>query len=455
MPPGATEYCKLCKKLFSSHAEYHRHKLQSPDHITCDVCSADFQDLKALKSHRDRLHALEQSITCLACNEHFVRAGSYVSHIENRQCTKYRHVQDMSKLREKKEEVEENLLKLKIEGESLGRPSPSPRTGTFPVNVKDDPVDGSWGHSEQPEAEWDNEDLASKKSDLLTSGIKDRLPTDHGFAPLVAEINVSSKKVHKKENKAPAKATFEEDDLMGKYDPVDAVLNQPWGGQTMKAPLDAKEFPALGSKVKSEARKDESWGDSVNFMDKPVQEPPAIKLASSARKDPWADAPDPLDSSLIDKLASVKIAPAEPSEAELYNPDNKYFNVEKYYNIFTLQYKCPYKACKSVFLISPFDQSIYLTLTLFTSGRAKRPHSPSWPTYAPLPTATTSSAAAAVFVTSLLLQLLPNTPSHKAPAARSVRLINTARPLTFSQLDMSVSTASFRTIPSSTRLWIR
>lgn len=44
--------CKICRITFKQWEDYHRHKMTSNNHISCDICSSDFYTDEGLKRHR-------------------------------------------------------------------------------------------------------------------------------------------------------------------------------------------------------------------------------------------------------------------------------------------------------------------------------------------------------------------------------------------------------------------
>ena len=249
-----------------------------------------------------------------------------MNHIERGDCSKYR-LEDLTKLRQKKQDMGLALEVRAREGSERGRPSPSPLTTTFPTSVKGDG--------------WDCTEPASDSEDILpaVAGVRDHMPADHGFAPLLQSLKPTASIVQQfeqpveKENKPPLKITFMEDDLIGNYDAGSAEINADWYAPLKKS-VNVKEPQVQGLKLGKEVAQPKSWG-LVDIMDKSVP-------AWTCEKPDTSKAFTPL----TEKFASVQITPAEPTEADLYNPDKKSFNPEVYFNIFTRQYKCPFKACK-------------------------------------------------------------------------------------------------------------
>ena len=45
--------CTKCELTFKTFMDYHQHKMRSRRHITCEVCSQDFESHEACKQHHD------------------------------------------------------------------------------------------------------------------------------------------------------------------------------------------------------------------------------------------------------------------------------------------------------------------------------------------------------------------------------------------------------------------
>ena len=94
--------CARCELTFKSFSDYHLHKMRSRRHITCDVCSQDFESHEAAKQHHDlvkppsiltllpadafQMHSHVQDMDCPGCGKHFTRLGGLMSHIELTEC---------------------------------------------------------------------------------------------------------------------------------------------------------------------------------------------------------------------------------------------------------------------------------------------------------------------------------------------------------------------------------
>lgn len=110
--------CAKCNLTFPTFEAYHRHKLRSRRHITCDVCSADFESHEACKQHHDlvsssllpparsnasEMHSAEQDLDCPGCGKHFTRVGGLMGHIELNEC-KGLDKEQLEKARKQKQE---------------------------------------------------------------------------------------------------------------------------------------------------------------------------------------------------------------------------------------------------------------------------------------------------------------------------------------------------------------
>ncbi|KAI9052130.1 hypothetical protein LZ554_003492 [Drepanopeziza brunnea f. sp. 'monogermtubi'] len=79
-------FCTPCQKVFDTESLLQAHKMKSSRHILCDVCSMEFKNEEARKSHRNAHHSAEQDLNCPYCGKHFSRMGGLVSHWELTEC---------------------------------------------------------------------------------------------------------------------------------------------------------------------------------------------------------------------------------------------------------------------------------------------------------------------------------------------------------------------------------
>ncbi|KAI9734440.1 MAG: hypothetical protein M1818_006828 [Claussenomyces sp. TS43310] len=84
--PDQSEDCKRCNKRFLNWDALFLHKVHSSEHIACLFCGIDFKTLEGRKRHQNQMHAAQQDLKCAGCGEQFVRAGSYINHIEQHLC---------------------------------------------------------------------------------------------------------------------------------------------------------------------------------------------------------------------------------------------------------------------------------------------------------------------------------------------------------------------------------
>ena len=82
------DYCRICDLDCDDFQDLLDHKILSPKHITCHICSEDFRSSGGRDGHVKRFHAMEQKIPCPGCTEVFIRAGGLVNHIEQNLCSK-------------------------------------------------------------------------------------------------------------------------------------------------------------------------------------------------------------------------------------------------------------------------------------------------------------------------------------------------------------------------------
>jgi len=144
--------CTKCELSFKSFADYHKHKVHSRRHITCEVCSQDFEGHEACKQHHDlvsapapdstrvnasQMHSHEQDMSCPGCNKHFTRLGGLMSHIELAECKYFQReiVEKNRKMKQNWYSNAQNARNFQDYGRTAGdfdNNSPSPFTAPQP-----------------------------------------------------------------------------------------------------------------------------------------------------------------------------------------------------------------------------------------------------------------------------------------------------------------------------------
>ncbi|KAJ6164881.1 hypothetical protein N7470_003553 [Penicillium chermesinum] len=82
----AHPFCSRCKIQFENKATYFEHRLKSPNHFLCPVCTTDFQSHTGRNYHMQKTHAPEQQLECQGCKAVFPSASSMMQHVEAGNC---------------------------------------------------------------------------------------------------------------------------------------------------------------------------------------------------------------------------------------------------------------------------------------------------------------------------------------------------------------------------------
>ncbi|KAH9867040.1 hypothetical protein IAQ61_007631 [Plenodomus lingam] len=82
------EYCHLCNEDFDTIEDYIQHKIIKPvEHKkACRVCGDEFKSDSGLKRHIELNHKLDQSLTCIGCQQTYYRACLFIEHLEYGHC---------------------------------------------------------------------------------------------------------------------------------------------------------------------------------------------------------------------------------------------------------------------------------------------------------------------------------------------------------------------------------
>ncbi|TAQ85421.1 hypothetical protein B7494_g6242 [Chlorociboria aeruginascens] len=110
------EYCHRCNLSFPDWQALVNHKMNSRNHISCDIDGEDFNTREGYKRHHDLMHAAEQWMPCPGCSKTFTRMGSLISHLELSNCT----VMNASQMAQHRADKEHRRARL----EAVGNPQP-------------------------------------------------------------------------------------------------------------------------------------------------------------------------------------------------------------------------------------------------------------------------------------------------------------------------------------------
>ncbi|PQE07296.1 hypothetical protein CJF32_00005189 [Rutstroemia sp. NJR-2017a WRK4] len=363
-PKGETQRvsCKHCRLTFPTWEACHQHKISTPDHKCCDICSLDFETDEGLRRHRSMIHPAAQDLQCLGCGQKFVRLGSLVGHLELENCPAISKSQRMDQAARKRQRNEFNAkfsAGLKdIDG------SVAPQSGITLMDADDVPlnfpvgrqIQNVHGTAELEAGRWDStfpdEILDEERSRLARLDVKDTTTSsatkseDDLMSFNKDEITKGMSKNTWSASKKGRTSTVRTENTQYEYPEDDFP-------RPVAPSMKESNFPSLPTKNFKDA------GVSVpNLMDEPIVNISLGSIWDTKQLFPNATRPDVPSSSpgtrnpvtpdgkgpqvrmrqLINPLPEKVWAP--------YDPSNPSFRAERYWVTFTKKYKCPHKLCK-------------------------------------------------------------------------------------------------------------
>ncbi|RYP92027.1 hypothetical protein DL770_001882 [Monosporascus sp. CRB-9-2] len=106
--------CPVCARIFNNSAVKKAHQ-RVEGHFQCAVCKAKFHDDAAVVHHVFEEHKTVHDIKCPGCLKTFMRAGAWLQHVENYECTGI-FPEDLEARKKKIEDFKEALAKLETSG---------------------------------------------------------------------------------------------------------------------------------------------------------------------------------------------------------------------------------------------------------------------------------------------------------------------------------------------------
>ncbi|KAM3066667.1 hypothetical protein ACMFMG_002379 [Clarireedia jacksonii] len=363
-PKGATARisCKFCPLTFPTWEQYHQHKISTPDHRCCDICSVDFETDESLRHHRSMIHPSEQDLQCLGCGQKFVRLGSLVGHLELETCPAISKSQRMDQAARKRQRNEVNAkfsARLKIFDESVGLKSrisimdADDVACNYPVGRQ---IQNDRGPMVQETGGWNatlpDEILNEETRRLDQLGVKDTPPS----SPAKLEddlISFSKDDITKGMSKNTWSAPKKGKTSTGKVENVQYEYPENGFPRRIAPSMKENDFPSLPTQEFKDA------GFNVpNIMDEPIADMSLGSIWDTKHLFPWAVRADvPFSSSQAgDSVAPhgkgtqtrmrQLINPLPDKVWAPYDPSDPSFRAERYWVTFTKKYKCPHKLCK-------------------------------------------------------------------------------------------------------------
>ncbi|RYP67584.1 hypothetical protein DL771_007136 [Monosporascus sp. 5C6A] len=132
--------CPACGRIFNNSRVKKAHQ-RAEGHFQCAVCKAKFHDDAAVVHHVFEEHKTVHEIKCPGCLKIFMRAGAWLQHVENYECTGI-FPEDLEARKKKTEDFQEALAKLEPSGPDwLEGVDVSAATDTW----RDDPIVATLG----------------------------------------------------------------------------------------------------------------------------------------------------------------------------------------------------------------------------------------------------------------------------------------------------------------------